>query len=93
MMNNSDQNAVTPGCELMCQRQNMRQIISDAFTLKNIIEAIVSNERQQSQLNIVDYELEEIQPNSFYAFSSMTDLTSCASPGEFTPELVSVVGI
>lgn len=54
---------MTPGCETMCQRENMRQIISDAFTLKSSIETIVRDEPQR--LNMADYDETELISDFF----------------------------
>ena len=54
MIKNPEENAVTPGCETSCQRQNMRQIISNAFSLRTAMQQVVSDE--PDRLNLPDYE-------------------------------------
>lgn len=61
---NAEENAVT-GWKMM--RENMRQIISDAFTLKNSIDAIMRNGPDQLTSGIAQHEPYYVcQPGRFY---------------------------
>lgn len=66
LIKNPHENAISPDCDPVCKRRNMRQMLSKAFAVKNAVEGLV---RQSSEeLKLTDLPNTEVQPGS-YAFT------------------------